>query len=685
MTELDRRVVEARQAADEPSRDGPTVDREGGVYRLDHALSPRTGLTRAHWESAADVLIDGAWQHANADGSLLRLPGSPGAAGVASDGLEGFARCFLLAALRIRGAGGAGMEARLAGLARGLEVGSRPGPSAWPIVGDRSQALVESGSIALALLLTRRWLWDRLDPTVQGQLRQWLRPALTARPVENNWWLFSMVVASFLQEVGDPATPSATLTAVIDASAARVEQWYQQDGWYSDGPARAFDHYNSWGFHFYPLLVAQLRGDDGAAAVHGERLGRFLEQYTKLFDADGAPLYFGRSLTYRFGATASVWLGALTGNTPLSPGATRRIGSGALAHFLSRGAVHDGVLGLGWYRGGDGSTQAYSGPASPYWAAKAFVGLLAPAGHPVWSDVEAPAPAEVADAAEPLGATGLLLHSTHADGLVRVHNHGVHLHLPGTRPQVRDDALYAGLDYSTRTSPVLSPTTASGSFHLLVRGKLTERGPISHVADGPGWSSSVHRPLRARGLDRHLVRLHLLATRVPQVRNVRVDSLTLARGAWEVTVHRVCGAKPGTPVRHGGWPVGSDDPAELVASTESPHRVVVGTRALQSCLHLLLGFDDVTVDRGQAQTPHGRHSAVPVARGVVSPPRTGRGGADGGRFATASCLSADPGRVDERLIALREEPARLGVDWGDGTPIVWIDTSADAGLRVSVS
>jgi len=670
MTGLGRQVIAPAHGSQ-----GPFVDADGHLYRLDSGLSPRTGLTRAHWESTADVLLDGAWRYADDDGSSLRLPGTPGAAGPASDGLEGFARCFLLAAFRIRGTGGAGMQTRLAQLARGLESGSRPGSGAWPAVGDRTQALVESGSIAIALLLTREWLWDQLDYRVQHQLRAWLRPALSAVPVNNNWWLFSLVVANFLQEVGDPDTPDDTLASVVEYSTAKVEQWYQQDGWYSDGPARAFDHYNSWGFHFYPLLVAHLRGDADALAVHGPRLRRFLEQYVGLFDANGAPLYLGRSLTYRFGATASLWLGALTGYTPLTPGATRRIGSGALAHFLDHGAVQDGVLGLGWYRSRAGSTQAYSGPASPYWAAKAFVGLLVPAQDAVWSDVELAAPSETADRAEPLGHTGLLLHSTATDGLVRVHNHGVHLHPPGGPPQVRDDALYAGLDYSTRTSPVASATTASGSFHLVVRGKLTERGPITHVADGPDWSSSYHLPLRVRGLDRHLVRLHVLRTRVPAVGGVRVDSLTLVRGAWEVTVHRVRGAGRGTAVRHGGWPVSTDDPAALEVVEASSDAVVVKAAGLESCLRPLLGFDGLTVARDEAPTAHGQHSAVPVASGVIS--------GDDSLFVVASCLSADPRQAPDRLLSSRQLPGRLGVDWGDGQPVRWVDVTADDGLRVA--
>lgn len=201
---------------------------------------------------------------------------------------------------------------------------------------------------------------------------------------------------------------------------------------------------------------------------------------------------FGRSLTYRFAATAAPWLGALTGHTPLTPGATRRLASGALRHFLDRGAVTaDGLLPLGWYGPYAPMLQSYSGPASPYWAAKGFLGLLLPADDPAWTDPEAPLPAETADAAHPLGPTGLLLHSTASDGLVRLHNHGSNSTLAAPDPY------YARFAYSTRTGPT-APTAVDRSlpdnhFALLIDGHPTTRGPATPRPPAPaGPLPSTH-------------------------------------------------------------------------------------------------------------------------------------------------------------------------------------------------
>src|SRR5579862_2801125 len=74
----------------------------------DRERSPYTGWTRSHWEHVADHLLAGAARHATADGAFVHIPGPrPGAHGRRFDGLEGFARTFLLAGYRLRGADGA--------------------------------------------------------------------------------------------------------------------------------------------------------------------------------------------------------------------------------------------------------------------------------------------------------------------------------------------------------------------------------------------------------------------------------------------------------------------------------------------------------------------------------------------------------------------------------------------------
>jgi hypothetical protein len=483
----------------------------------DRTTSPFTGFTRAHWEAAADSLLTAVEPYASEDRALYHLPGDrAGWSGRLSDGLEGYARTLLLAAFR---RDEKALERYATGLAAGVS-------GIWPRIEDRSQPLVEAASIALALRLTRDLLWDRLDDGVRRRTAAWLGDALTAEPWPCNWELFPVTVGGFLAEIG--YEPDAS-RAAIDRGLERIEQWYVGDGWYTDGDGRKYDYYNGWAMHLYPVLHAWLEQDERLLALYGDRLSRHLGDYARLFGGDGAPMHQGRSLTYRFATTAPLWLGALTGRTPLPPGETRRLASGALKYFLDRGAVDDrGLLTLGWHGPDDSVLQGYSGPASPYWASKGFLGLLLPPDHEVWTAPEEPAPAERADFTTPVGPPNWLLQSTRSDGVVRLHNHG--------SEDVRYDPYYTRLAYSTVTTPA---ETYDNS--VLVAGDPSRTG-IEPLGAGEGWAASRHT---AGG-------------------GARVTSVVLAHGAVEVRAHLVAGAEPGTAVRVTGWSPPDGVRAELL-------------------------------------------------------------------------------------------------------------------------
>ncbi|CAL9413012.1 hypothetical protein SUDANB178_01674 [Streptomyces sp. enrichment culture] len=482
----------------------------------DRESSPYTGYTRAHWEAAADRLLAAVEPYASPDRALYHLPGDHVShSGRLSDGLEGYARTLLLAAFRRD-------ETALGRYADGLAAG--PG-GVWPRITDRSQPLVEAASIALALRLTRPLLWDRLADPVRRRTADWLADALTAAPWPCNWELFPVIVGGFLAEIG---YREEAARAAIDRGLERIESWYAGDGWYTDGDGRKFDYYNGWAMHLYPVLHAWLAGDTALLDRYGRRLSRHLADYAHLFGGDGAPLRQGRSLTYRFATTAPLWLGALTGHTPLAPGQTRRLASGALRYFLDGGAVDErGLLPLGWLAPDTSLVQSYSGPASPYWASKGFLGLLLPPGHEVWTAPEEAAPAERADAARPVPVPNWLLQSTASDGLVRLHNHG--------SEDVRYDPYYTRLAYSTATAPEPSYDNS-----VIVGGDPSRTG-IEPLGTGEGWIAS-----------RHTVG-----------EGTAVTSLVVVRGAVEVRAHLVAGAAPGTPVRVTGWPDQDGVSAEL--------------------------------------------------------------------------------------------------------------------------
>ncbi|MER7504375.1 DUF2264 domain-containing protein [Nonomuraea pusilla] len=518
----------------------------------DRTLSPYTGWTRAHWEAVADGLLAAVQPYRSADGALITLPGRESWS--RCDGLEGYARTFLLAAFRVAGGGPAGL---LAPYEEGLEAG----PEVWPRIGDRTQPMVEAASIALSLWLTRDRLWDRLPARTRARVAGYLSDALRHEPVDNNWWLFPAVVGAFLTATGlevptpGPKPDDANVGAAEAAGAAvtrdlevggttgaagaavrrgldRIEAWYVGDGWYSDGDNRSFDHYNGWAMHLYPALLGHLSGT--VDPRHRERLRTFLAGYSLAFDSGGGMLYHGRSVTYRFASAASLFAGALLDATPLTPGQTRRVASGLLRHFLENRALSpEGLLTLGWYGPHEPSLQDYSGSASPYWASKAFLGLLLPPDHPVWTAVEEPGP----EGTVALPGPGLILGN--GGGVARLLNHGSRHH-PG-------DPLYDRYAYSSRTGPTVNvPDNHVGL--VLDDGTVTPRGPLTPrgagTSDGTAWAAST---------------------------SGEVESLSVLRGQVELRVHRV---PRGSAVRQTGWAL-----TDATASTsQSPLTVTLRTR-----------------------------------------------------------------------------------------------------------
>lgn len=444
----------------------------------DRRLSPYTGLTRDHWLAAADDLLLSAARYRSPGGARIDLPGPVSQQGVRTDGLEGFARTFLLAAFRHAGTAagrGAGspetdphghLDRYLEGVVSGTRHVGRDGADSWPVVshiGRHGQPHVEAACIALSLHLTKAASWDRLSPGEQDRLDDWLRFALRHEPASHNWYLFPLTITSFLEGVGRADQETGY---VIERGIGLIDQWYRGEGWYSDGDGQAFDHYIGWALHMYPLLHSRLRGETDLERRLGARLKEFLGSFALTFDRNGAPLHYGRSLTYRTGTLASIALGEVFDATPLRHGQSRQILSANLRYFLERGATDDGILTLGWHGPHPPTVQRYSGPGSPYWASKGFAALLLPADHPLWTSEEETPNWEHHDQVRAVSPAGLLVQRTARDGLVRVHNHGSDHIKPHQGDSGAPDPLYGRFAYSTGpVRPVCTtrPTTTSRS------------------------------------------------------------------------------------------------------------------------------------------------------------------------------------------------------------------------------
>ena len=590
--------------------------------------SPITGIGRHEWEAVADALLDALRPYASRNRAEYRLPGVPSIAGKQASALEGFARSFLLAAYRIRGASGENLDELLERYVNGLCSGVRPG--GWAAHKDFSQSIVETASIAIALYETRPWLWDRLDTTDQRAISAWLAGVNDRRVPMNNWLLFPVIINEFLRSVDYEHSPE-----IINRNLDIVDAMYTADGWYADGFGNNYDHYCGWAMAFYTGMWSIMSGgpDQSTRAVrYLERLGRFVDQYQYLFGGDGQPIHIGRSLTYRWAACAPLWLAMRTGTSSMQPGTVRRIASGCMRYFLERGAVDPttGLLTAGWHGALPLGSQSYIGPASPYWAAKAFVGLTLNPGHPAWTEDECPAPIDKADFVIAMPGPGWLVQGTSDDGIVRVYNHGSDNFPRFDGP--RADPHYRKIGYSTATGPELTEAidldsqvvfrTSNGTAGLRQRFyrtssaeqcassrfypfELNDRQRIS-LSVLPGIASSLEVTLPPGiQLFRRPLRIGFGRPRLDTL----VDVLSVARLGVEARIVR-CVTPASGHIEIGGFAVA--DEYELKCINDNVHASALLRDGLRSTAFALTCASDCTVVQNSGTNAFGSKSAAPV-------------------------------------------------------------------------
>lgn len=511
----------------------------------DRQLSPITGYTRQHWVHAADAQLLAVRPFANADHSLINLPGVASWSGELSDGLEGFARTFILAAFRVAGEQGEDPHGHLEFYRSGLIAGTNPDSAQpWPRIDVTRQALVEAASLALGLHLTRTWLWDTLSAAEQDQVVAWFMRSVGVVIPDNNWVMFKVIVQEFVASTGRGFSQED-----ISNGLARIEDWYLGDGWYTDGDGQHFDYYSGWAMQLYPIMWAQMaeaRVPELAAAklaVYTERLRSYLSSYVSFFGANGSPIYQGRSLMYRCSAASPLWLGEMLGVSPLAPGASRRMGSGALRYFIDGGAFDEqGILHGGWFGTFRPMVQYYSGPASPYWTSKGFIGLLLPADHPVWTAEEAASPVETADSTAVLTAPGFLVSTTAADGIARLANHGSDNHFG---PTDVDDPHYSRFAFSSHTAPEFTPP-------------LDNHIAVLDSANKPSRRTVINR-LKPTTADTLASYHHPVWDEAGTESTWKVSSATAIRGPWELRLHLVeSDGETTAEVREGGYAIATD-------------------------------------------------------------------------------------------------------------------------------
>ncbi len=593
-------------------------------------------LTRGQLLERAQAMLDAAMARGTRGHSRIYFDGPVGGYGRAVDGLEGFARTFLLAGFVLKGSSGEQGRDAAEWYARGIATGVDPdSPERWPRLDESPQAKVEAASIALILDMTRDWIWAELSDETRRRVIDYLSPAVGDQTYPRiNWVWFRLVVQTFLKSVGGPYS-----AADMEADLATHDTFARADGWLADGDERSYDHYTGWALHLYPTLWARMQGADAMAAARGtvdrDRLDRYLTDALALVGSDGSPLLQGRSLTYRFAAAAPFWVGAMAGVPNHRPGALRHAALAIIDHFAANGSPDEkNLLTIGWHHSWPAIAQAYSGPGSPYWASKGMLGLALDAGHPVWSDAEVPLPVEQGDVLREVQAPGWIVSGTRDDGIVRVINHGTDHTSPGDRRA--DSPLYARLGYSTATSPLLDERSWRSPLDQSVC-------LVDASGDATHRSGMLVRELRVDGRGNGVVGVAVSESRVRWVaaddvqqrhgsgftgRAVEAGTLTvmsLVRGAYEARLARVtdltdAGLERAVGLRIAGWPVA--DAGQIVATVIASPRPIAQAKTdrLVSRVYAATAGATASITSVFEASPLGPTALVPW---VLNPVRSG--------------------------------------------------------------
>lgn len=378
--------------------------------------------TEARYEHLFRYFLTGFLSYRTRERSMARYPGAPSHHGHRVDDLEGFSRMAPLLAAWL--AGGRpriveslfGRPVDLAMLLRdGLLNGADPDSRGyWGMAGDHDQRIVEAADLALALWLSRRFVWDAFSTTERERIVAWLRKAAAGRVHDNNWHLFPILTSAVVRSLGLEIHNRRALDHY-----RRFKRFYRGDGWFEDGPDGPCDYYNAWTMHYALFWVSRVWRNFDAVFLR-DVLRAFVDGYKHLIAPDGVPI-MGRSVCYRMAVPAPLVAAALVMPDSMPPGLARRALDAVWRHFVAAGAVEAGIATQGYYGTDLRILDHYSGPASPLWALRSLVvAFYAPPGHAFWTAPEEQLPVEHGDFDITIPSIGWRISGNAASGEVRL-------------------------------------------------------------------------------------------------------------------------------------------------------------------------------------------------------------------------------------------------------------------------
>lgn len=265
------------------------------------------------------------------------------------------------------------------------------------------QTLVDAAYVVESLYRGFDALWQPLDETTKQRYIKELQGLRRYDPPYTNWHLFVAMEECFLMYVGADYDNYR-----IHMAMNKVEEWYIGDGWYSDGPAFAFDYYNS--YVIQPMYVECLEmicakkgndtwtcrntGDKNGSKKRLEEARKRMQKFSVILERfispEGTFPVVGRSIPYRMAVFQPLAQLAWRKQLPkeLSNGQVRA-GITAVTKRMFGGASNfnaGGFLTIGFVGSHPNVADWYTNNGSLYMTSLAFLPLGLPADDAFWTD-----------------------------------------------------------------------------------------------------------------------------------------------------------------------------------------------------------------------------------------------------------------------------------------------------------
>ncbi|HDL7933307.1 DUF2264 domain-containing protein [Yersinia enterocolitica] len=299
-------------------------------------------------------------------------PGSPGQQTVRTDAIEGVSRVLpLLAAwlVHYRQETIIGLNSKTFNISDMIKSAFLHGTDPehkgyWGKIENYDQKICESADLALALWLSREWIWDKLNQSEQHQIVTWFEQVNHCDIVDNNWHLFPLTVQFVIQAL-------TGTDHIAHWRYDRIKQFYVGDGWFRDGASGNFDYYNAWGFYYSLYWLNKISPSFDDKFIRGS-LNQFNQNFRYFITPVGIP-FFGRSACYRLAVSAPLLAGIDSGCDSVSIGEAKNALESTLRYFIGNGALKAGAPTQGLFDHDPRLVDNYSGPASSFWSLRAVV------------------------------------------------------------------------------------------------------------------------------------------------------------------------------------------------------------------------------------------------------------------------------------------------------------------------